>query len=52
MKNTFFECLHTISDARIEKNENSDNEKINSITRDDDAKNKKKRNFRVFAYNF
>ena len=38
--NAFFECLHTISDARIEKNENSDDEKINSTTRNDDAKNK------------
>ena len=29
-KNAFFECLHTIFDARIEKNENFDdeNEKI------------------------
>ena len=29
-KNALFECLHTIFDARIEKNENSDdeNEKI------------------------
>ena len=41
-KSAFSECLHTISDARIEKNENSDDEKIDSITRDDDAKNKKK----------
>ena len=42
MKNTFSECLHTISDARIEKNENFDDEKINSIIRNDDAKNKNK----------
>ena len=40
--NAFSECLHTISDARIEKDENSDDEKINSTTRDDDAKNIKK----------
>ena len=38
--NAFSECLHTISDARIEKNENFDNKKVNSIARDDDAKNK------------
>ena len=26
VKNAFFECLHTISDARIERDENSDDE--------------------------
>ena len=40
--NALFECLHTISDARIERDENSDDEEIDSTTRDDDAKNKKK----------
>ena len=40
--NAFSEWLHTISDARIEKDESFDNEKINSTTRDDDAENKKK----------
>ena len=47
--NAFSECLHTISDARIEKNENFDDEKIDSITRDDDAKNKNKTQFSNFC---
>ena len=50
--NAFFECLHTIFDARIEKSENFDDEKINSITRDDDAKNKIKTQFSNFCVQF
>ena len=51
-KNIFFECLHTIFDARIEKNENFDNEKINSTIRNDDAKRKKKTQFSNFCVQF
>ena len=40
--NALSECLHTISDARIERDESSDDEKVDSTTRDDDAKRKKK----------
>ena len=50
--NAFSECLHTISDARIEKDENFDDEEINSIIRDDDAKNKKKTHFSSFCVQF
>ena len=40
-KSALSECLHTIFDARIERDESSDDEKIDSTTRDDDAKDKK-----------
>ena len=36
-KNAFFECLHTISDARIEKNENFDDEDEKIIDWDDET---------------
>ena len=44
MKNALFECLHTISDTQIERDESSDDsEEIadNLITSDDDAKDEK-----------
>ena len=37
VKNAFSECLHTISDARIEKNENSDDENEKIIDWDDET---------------
>ena len=39
--NALSECLHTIFDARIERDENFNDEKVDSTTRDDDAENKK-----------
>ena len=39
---TLFERSRTISDSSIEKDKNFDDEEVDSTTRDDDAKNKKK----------
>ena len=49
VKNAFSECLHTISDTQIEKDESSDDVKAaNSLTVDDDDAKNEKENDAVF----